>query len=234
LNSGRWLSTQETAVALLSISEFMESASVSKTVHAKVTLNGETKTVISKHQLYKETLRGDQLSAKTVQVKNESNGILYVNTSEEGKPLESTIEDKNNILSMEISYRDKNGNAVDPGNLTQNQDLIVRVEVKNNGVRGDVKDLALTTIFPSGWEIQNARTDAVASFFETDTPDYQDVRDDRVLTYFDIKSGGTKTFSFLINASYAGEYTLPAITCEAMYDNAIYAYKKGGISVIKK
>ncbi len=49
--------------------------------------------------------------------------------------------------------------------------------------------------------------------------DYQDYRDDRVHTYFDIKSGQTKTFTFLVNASYAGDFTLPALNCEAMYDN---------------
>ena len=67
--------------------------------------------------------------------------------------------------------------------------------------------MALTTIFPSGWEIQNARMDVVAEQYQSDKPDYQDYRDDRVYTYFDIKSGASKTFTFLINASYAGEFT---------------------------
>jgi len=52
---------------------------------------------------------------------------------------------------------------------------------------------------------------------------YQDIRDDRVYTYFDIRSGETKSFKVILNSSYIGKYYMPSVSCEAMYDNSINA-----------
>jgi uncharacterized protein YfaS (alpha-2-macroglobulin family) len=52
-------------------------------------------------------------------------------------------------------------------------------------------------------------------------PTYQDIRDDRVYSYFDLGAGAIKTFKVLLNASYNGTYYLPGVNCEAMYDNSV-------------
>jgi hypothetical protein len=57
--------------------------------------------------------------------------------------------------------------------------------------------------------------------------EYQDVRDDRVLTYFDLKQGETKTFKVSLTASYVGRYYLPAVSAEAMYDATINGRVQG-------
>ena len=62
---------------------------------------------------------------------------------------------------------------------------------------------------------------------EATKPDYQDIRDDRVYSFFGLSSGNSKTFEILLNASYAGHFYLPATHCDAMYDNTIKALKKG-------
>jgi uncharacterized protein YfaS (alpha-2-macroglobulin family) len=94
--------------------------------------------------------------------------------------------------------------------------------------------MALSQIFPSGWEIINTRLLEIDNVTKSSIPTYQDIRDDRVYTYFDLKAGETKTFSVLLNASYTGHYYLPAINCEAMYDATINARKKGmWVDVVK-
>ncbi len=60
--------------------------------------------------------------------------------------------------------------------------------------------------------------------------DYQDIRDDRVFTYFDLtaeKGDGTRTYRVQLNAAYAGHYYLPTVGCEAMYDKRIRATVPG-------
>jgi hypothetical protein len=81
-------------------------------------------------------------------------------------------------------------------------------------------------VVASGFEIRNDRLDpsrarAVSAF------DYQDVRDDRVYTYFDLKAGETKTIELRANAAYLGRFYLPMITVEAMYDATINARARG-------
>jgi len=83
----------------------------------------------------------------------------------------------------------------------------------------------MTQVFPPGWEISNAR------LADLDLPDpgynYQDIRDDRIITYFNLEKGEKKTFAIQINAAYQGKFYLPGVFCEAMYDNNIGAMRKG-------
>jgi hypothetical protein len=48
-----------------------------------------------------------------------------------------------------------------------------------------------------------------------------------VYSYFDIRKNESKTYRILLNAAYPGKYYLPAVYCEAMYDNDINA-RNGG------
>ena len=91
----------------------------------------------------------------------------------------------------------------------------------NTGLIREYKEMALTQIFPSGWEIRNPRMEGVGESKRTDVPEYQDIRDDRVYTYFDLSKQKPKTFRILLNASYLGRFYLPGTNCEAMYDNNI-------------
>ena len=52
---------------------------------------------------------------------------------------------------------------------------------------------------------------------------YNEVRDDRSIWYFDLPKGMTKTFTLRLRAAWKGSYTLPAVRCEAMYDPATNA-----------
>jgi hypothetical protein len=64
---------------------------------------------------------------------------------------------------------------------------------------------------------------------------YQDVRDDRVYTFYDLKNGESKTFTLLLNASYLGKYYLPTVYSEAMYDRSINARQHGKwVEVVKE
>ena len=81
-------------------------------------------------------------------------------------------------------------------------------------------------IVPSGWEIHNSRMDQYNSN-SSDYFTYQDLRDDRVFTYFNLNANQKKTFRVQLNSSYLGKFYLPGISLEAMYDHSIYARTKG-------
>ena len=96
--------------------------------------------------------------------------------------------------------------------------------MENTGTK-DLTHLALTHILPTGWEIFNERLNGTAS---QPACTYQDIRDDRVLTYFDLKRGERKQFALRLQATYAGVFILPAVQCEAMYDTRIQARTRAG------
>jgi uncharacterized protein YfaS (alpha-2-macroglobulin family) len=63
--------------------------------------------------------------------------------------------------------------------------------------------------------------------FKSSPSTYQDIRDDRVYTYFDIDANQTLTYYVQLNASYLGRFFLPGTFAEAMYDNSITAGVNG-------
>lgn len=116
--------------------------------------------------------------------------------------------------------------------------------ISNVSGTSDYTNLALTHIIPSGWEIYNERmlaTDTENPNSETSTPrnsisrySYQDIRDDRVLTYFNLRRGETKMFTTRLQATYAGNFILPAVQCEAMYDATVQARSKAGRTTVSQ
>ncbi len=127
---------------------------------------------------------------------------------------------------MEVYYEDLTGNRIDPTRLTQGQDFYAYVKLHHPGSRNSYKEMALTRIFPSGWEIHNNRMGGAADP-NTFKPTYEDIRDDRIYSYFDQKSGSSLTFRVMLNASYQGRFYLPTIGAEAMYDVSINAHRPG-------
>ncbi|MGB1311093.1 MAG: hypothetical protein ACPG47_07760, partial [Leucothrix sp.] len=83
--------------------------------------------------------------------------------------------------------------------------------------------LALTVPVAAGWEILNDLEQPKAGAVY----DHKDQRDDRIHYYFDLKKGAEKTFSVVANAAYLGQFYVPAINVEGMYDGNLQARERG-------
>ncbi|BAX81167.1 alpha-2-macroglobulin family protein [Labilibaculum antarcticum] len=233
LSSNSWMSTQTTAFCLIGMAEFAGRGD-SKELNISYSLNGgETEELSSNNPIIQIPL--DLSSGKPkVKVNNLSDGVLYARVSISGIPEtgDQTSAEKN--LKMKITYKDMQGNSIDVKSLQQGTDFKVDVRIENPGVMENYEQMALTQIFPSGWEIVNTRFGDVDDVVKSDVPTYQDIRDDRVYTYFDLDRNKSKTFSITMNAAYVGKYYLPTVNCEAMYDDRIHARKPGRwVEVVK-
>jgi uncharacterized protein YfaS (alpha-2-macroglobulin family) len=161
--------------------------------------------------------------------------VVYVRVLNSGKlPLGNELVEQRG-LSVSVQYKDLKGNNIDISKLKQGQDFVATVSVSNlkNSV---VNDVALTQLFPSGWEIVNTRFTAFGNA-TTSQARHTDIRDDRVNFYFDLPQKGkhsTKTFNVMLNASYLGSYYLPGIQVEAMYDNDFLVRTKGTWIIVEK
>lgn len=228
--SGYWYSTQTTAYTLLAVAKYLGVTSDrSKEMTFKYEINSKnpvqvaTFTPVTKFDLGIKGTEGGK-----VKINNTSNQTLFVKVRLDGIPLTGDQTNSSNNLALEVNYSDMDGNRINPSSLEQGTDFIAEVIVKNTGtLYKDYKEMALTQIFPSGWEIKNLRLMESESKHTADKPRYQDIRDDRVYSYFDIAKGGRKTFRVLLNASYLGRFYLPTVYCEAMYDNDINARVAG-------
>ena len=233
-NQGYWMSTQTTAFCLKAIGMFMgnEKRGELKFSYAygnQKTVNAATELPIAQVPL---AINGAQKSA--LKLTNESKGTLFVRVTTTGTPARGEEQEQENNLIISVRYADAKNNPVDPSKLEQGTEFMAIVSVRNPGIRGYYQNLALTQIFPSGWEINNLRLTDDENTVNTDRGNYQDIRDDRVYTYFDLGEGSTRTFKVLLTTGYSGTYYLPAVSCEAMYDRSIYARTKGQVVEVVK
>lgn len=223
LSSDQWLNTQATAYSLVAMAKYVGDEGFSEKVAFSYRLGqGKWQEVKSDKPMWQLALAEADLA--DLEIKNKAGGMLFARVILEGIPEVGDATDAANGLAMTVSYLDMLGKAVDPAQLAQGTDFKAVVTVKNTGTQ-DYEEMVLNQIFPSGWEIHNTRLDGGTA--GGDTPEYQDIRDDRVYSFYDLKRGQSKTFQVLLNASYLGRFYLPAITSDAMYDHSIQARKSG-------
>jgi uncharacterized protein YfaS (alpha-2-macroglobulin family) len=234
LSQDDWYSTQTTAYSLIAIAQY---CGQNKTTD-KLTFNyqsGATKTdVNSTSYMWQSSL---PVNGGKVLIKNNGNNKLYLRLIQQGQP-SSGLDVKTfidpQVMEMRVGYFTMNGKPIDPSSLKQGTDFVAQVNIKNPGRRGRYDNLALTQIFPSGWEILNSRMLNNDEVFKSSPSDYRDIRDDRVNTYFSLYEGHEVTYYVMLNAAYAGHYYLPAVYCGAMYNNSITSTIKGQwVDVVK-
>lgn len=227
LSAQQWLSTQETAYALLAIGKFVGNTDVSKRYTFTYAVGGKTVNAGSTTPLMQIQVPTNN-SGSTVSVKNTSQATLFARLILRGQPVTGAETASANNLNISVVYKSTDGTTLDPASIPQGTDFIAEVTVKHPATRAiPYREMALTQIFPSGWEILNTRLDNFQTTGNVANPDYQDFRDDRVNTFFDIFQNQSLTFVVRLNAAYQGRFYLPAVSSEAMYDNSIYARVPG-------
>lgn len=227
LNSTDYLNTQATAMSLISMANFYAASNLAKDIKASVSLASGNQEINSINSIESIDIKGNN-----VKVKNNGSGTLFGNYLETGIPINPITESYWRNMELQVSYLDKDNSPINFDNIAQGTDITIKVVVKNSGTTDNYKNLALTQILPTGWEIRNLRLEGneglVAQNFT-----YQDIRDDRVYTYFNLNHAETKTFTLFATANYKGQFYLPSVLCESMYSNNIAAQVAGNKIVVK-
>jgi uncharacterized protein YfaS (alpha-2-macroglobulin family) len=228
LSSTMWMSTQELSFSLLAFSKFAEANKTSEGVDANIAIhNQSSKRHSTNMSILQHAFEPVQRGTAKVEVKNNGEGMLYARLITHGIPVGGEEIAQSNNLQVDISYHHMGGQKIGPESLTQGTDFYADIRVYNPGTKGNLEQLILAYVVPSGWEIRTSRLDEGQSARPSSPFEYQDIRDDRVYTYFSLPQGQAKNFRIMLNAAYQGKYYMPGISCEAMYDNTINARQKG-------
>ena len=164
-------------------------------------------------------------------IKNHGQSKLFVSKTQRAisKELYRNADAKG--LRLSVGYFKLNGEVLDLENIKQGEEILISVGIANTEIL-DQENLALVVKVPSGWELLNPRlyttNDDQKAYFI-----YQDFRDDKVYTYFNLGKNRERSYQFRAKANLSGEYYLPAVVCENMYKGDIYAYTKASRVVIK-
>ena len=225
--SGGWYMTQETAFATKAMSSLAGKVNTGNLTF-DVTQSGKVTPVKTA-----KSVAGIELDTQAggADVKNTSDGVIYATLITSTVPeFGARNEARNNGLNMTVTYTSSGGKVLNPNEIPQGTDFTVTITVGNTSAMRDYTNLALTEVVPSGWEIFNDRL--FGSGPSTSSYSYRDIRDDRVIWYFDLPRGRSKTFKIKMHAAYEGEFTLPSVKCEALYDAHISANSASGTAKV--
>lgn len=237
LDSEQWMSTQTTAFALMALADFYKGQEAEHGLRLSWSQDqGRSQQLNSKNLVFNTPLTiAPGQAQKTIHLENTGKNTLFARLITTGIPLAGEEDASASGLQMQLRFTDLQGRQLDVNRLSQGTSFVAEISLHNPGTRGDYRELALSQIFPSGWEIVNARMDANAGALQQDHFIHQDIRDDRVYTYFDLKANQRRTFRIMLTATYQGRFYLPGFNVEAMYDAAVYARNKGQwVEVIKE
>ena len=240
LSQEDWFSTQSTAFALMAMGRLAEK--LSGTLDFVWSWNDKQQPAVKSAKAVFEKEIATTPKSGTVSVKNQGKGALSVDLITRTQLLNDTLPAISDNLRMDIRYANLNGTPLSVNDIIQGTDFMAITSISNISGTSDYTNLALTHIIPSGWEIYNERmvapkTENVAadgSGQSVSKYSYQDIRDDRVLTYFNLRRGETKVFTVRLQATYAGNFILPAVQCEAMYDVNVQARSKAGRTTVSR
>lgn len=238
-----WFSTQSTAFALMAMGRLAEQ--LSGTLDFTWSWNGKQQPAVKSAKAVFEKEIATSPKSGTVSVKNQGKGALSVDLITRTQLLNDTLPAIADNIRLDVKYTDMAGSPISVEDIRQGTDFMSAVTLSNISGTSDYSNLALTHIIPSGWEIYNERMivpeASSSNSNEANTPEssagkytYKDIRDDWVLTYFDLRRGESKTFTVRLQATYAGNFILPAIQCEAMYDAAVQARTKAGRTTVSR
>ncbi|MGE6355410.1 alpha-2-macroglobulin family protein [Flavobacterium sp. NPDC079362] len=230
MSNNQWMSTQTTAYCLYAMSKFAASNGP-KGINIQFSKSGKSETINTQKTIADRSLVV-QTGSNSITLKNNKNNTIYVRVLNTGiLPIgqENVVQSD---VAAAIVFKNRKGSVINVSKINQGTEFIAEVTVKNQR-NESIENVALTQILPSGFEIVNTRFTDYGDA-TNNIADYIDIRDDRTNFYFGMKSRETKVFRILLNASYLGNYYLPGLQCEAMYDNTFLARTKGfWVEVVK-
>lgn len=219
LISDSWMSTRDCANSLYAMSKYLQAHPAAKEMKFSVNVNSKNVASPRTEKMFWSSTIANEIKDKPVVIKNEGASSLNVRLVSVTDVSQSDVQANSNGLSVAVNY-----DAADVAHLPQGKTFKAVVTVRNTTSRS-VENIALTHILPAGWEILKADGSSIVS--------YQDVRDDRVLSYIDrLDSSSQATVTLYLSATYAGSYYMPSVMAEAMYDNTISGCTESGAVVV--
>ena len=222
-NRDHWMSTQSTAWSLYAVCDYARANAGG--VQASYTIDGNQVKVASAKCVESRDLPVSDGQNPTVKISNSSNGNLYAVASVTGIPAAAEEKAMSSKIKMMVVYTDEHNNPITVDTLSRGRMVVAHVNISNTA-KTALRDLALNQKFPSGWEIQNDRLYSASPSYPAGIT-YQDFRDDRVYSFFNLAANGSVNVEIKLIATYPGKFYLPAVTCGAMYDDTVQALVPG-------
>ncbi|MCZ6678163.1 MAG: MG2 domain-containing protein [Candidatus Poribacteria bacterium] len=214
--NNRWYTTQENGFAFLALGKMLKKQMRSDYT-GQVLLNGQRFADFdSKEQRYSDKIWG----GSRVQLSVEGTGNCYYYWTAFGVLTGSFIDEFDKELQVRRRYLSEAGKPIDDGVFKHGDLLVAEITVK--ALTETLENVVVVDILPAGFEIENPRLESRAGIpwisEKGFRPDYMDIRDDRLIFFGKFPRQQEQKFYYALRAVTRGDFVLPPVAAEAMYD----------------
>ncbi|MBL0286716.1 MAG: hypothetical protein IPQ19_04695 [Bacteroidetes bacterium] len=218
--------TQEAAFYIMAISNYYRAAKNQNLSFIYALNQQEKNTINTKKPLFSSPLDSKFIKAKnTLSLHNNTNANIYFQIIKDFIPTTKDTTFYNNGINLAVTYLNMENKKINVSKLPQGYTFKMEVSITNTSGK-QLTDMALEQLLPSGWEI-------ITSDNQNNMIRNTDIRDDRIYTYYDLPNLQTIKISYLVNASFLGNFFIPSVFSSSMYNNKISAKTKSGNCIIQ-
>ena len=214
-DGNRWTTTQDNAFAFLALGKIMQKQADTD-YNGAIRINGEHFADFDANEV---RLTDEAWDGARIQISVKGDGTCYYYWSAFGIQRDSYIEEYERELQVRRRYFNKDGEQLT--STFVHGDLIV-AEIRVKALTANLENVVVVDMLPTGFEIENPRLESRAGVPWLKTqgfkPDYLDIRDDRLIFFGTFPRQRERKFYYALRAVTQGEFTLPPIAAEAMYD----------------
>jgi uncharacterized protein YfaS (alpha-2-macroglobulin family) len=218
----RWTTTQENAFAFLALGKILKKQ-MDRNYTGTLKLNGEH---FADFDATEARYTDEAWDGTRIQLSVQGEGSCYYYWSTFGIERDSFIEEYERELQVSRRYFNKDGEGR-TGTFVHGDLIVAEITVK--ALTADLENVVIVDMLPTGFEIENPRLESRAGIPWLKTqdfkPDYLDIRDDRLIFFGTFPRQRERKFYYALRAVTQGEFTLPPIVAEAMYDPTKSAVK---------
>ena len=234
LRDRRYMNTQEKVFSLMALGKIAKQANESE-IAATINSGGKK---LANYSDGIASFTTKQIQNGEVSINVKGTGTLYYFWETEGISKDGKFIEEDSYLKVRKTFYDRKGNTITGNRFKPNDLIVVKISI-NTSYNKTVENVAITDILPACFEIENPRTDEIPGtdwIKNQTTPDYLDVRDDRINIFDDVRSysdGRTQDYYYVVRVVSKGTYRMGPVSADAMYNGEYHSYNGGGTIIVR-
>jgi len=233
ITTNRYYTTQATSFALMALGRYLKDMPPLDFI-GKIAIENDSTYQIDTSRT---RIRRNDLGGKQISIEIDGTGRCHYAWQASGVKEDHAAEEYERGIHVIREYYDEEGNPIDTSAIGLGSRVICVVTAVS--LTDYLAYVVINDMIPAGFEIENPRlkTTPRLSWISKVSTDYQhmDIRDDRILYFTDLRVGSEKRFYYSLRAISAGDFAIPPVMAECMYNPTIAAASSSGrIEIIRE
>jgi hypothetical protein len=229
----QWYTTQDNAFALMALGKYFRKRTQFG-YSGSVTIEGVSTLPIDSTGF---SLTRKDIANRRVSIEVDTgDGACFYYWQASGVPEGNAAPEFDHGIIVRRAYLSEDAAPIDPDNVRLGDRVVCVITAET--VTRPLQNVVINDLLPAGFEIENPRlkTSPRLSWIpEQSAPiDFQDIRDDRLLAFTNLYPGQKLKHYYSLRAIAAGEFKVPPIASECMYNPLIgSSSSSGAITIVR-